>query len=267
MRFKSAILTGAAVLVTVASSACAQTKVATAPAAAAPAPAAAPAAVKRPNFAGIWQLTTMERAVIPEQSGEFTPEAKAARDHFMANYKGEDADPAVAVCLVKGMPWTSLIRARDYAQEIYQTEDRIIVMYELYDQYRNIHINGGPKPEGYNDNPQGYSVAHWEGDTLVIETTGMTPLNMISPTPRGSNAKIVERWQLKNDPVYGETLVIDLEQIDPEVYVKPARGHNELRRSPPGTSVGGYGCSAALWDQHVDKVEARLAAQKAKGAK
>lgn len=226
-------------------------------------PVATPAGPKaeeiRPNFAGVWQLASPERAVLPEFNGELTPEAKANHEHFLKYYNGEDADPAIKVCLNKGMPWTALIRARDYPMEIYQTEDRLFLMFELYDQYRTIRINGDPKPDNYPDGPNGYSVAHWEGDTLVIETTGLSPLNPIGPNLRGSEAKVTERWQLKQDPEYGEVLVVDLIQDDPEIYVKPAHGHNELRRAPAGTVVGGYGCAASLWDAHVERMEEKIA--------
>lgn len=226
-----------------------------------PAPAA-----KHPNFAGVWQLTSMDRVIMPESNGEFTPQAKANLDHFKQYYKGEDADPAVKVCLSKGMPWSSLIRARDYPVEIYQAEDRIIMLYELYDQWRSIRINGAPKPDNYPESVNGYSVAHWDGDTLVIETTGMLALNPIGPHQRSASAKIVERWHLKQDPELGELLVVDLVQDDPEVYVKPAVGHNEMKRAAPDVVVGGYNCGASLWDDHVARMEQAIAARQARKA-
>ena len=225
-----------------------------------PAPTAAPAASveKHPDFSGVWQLASPERIVTPDQTGEFTPEAKANLEHFRKFYHGDDADPAASVCLNKGLPWSALIRARDYPTEIYQTPDRIIVMLELYDQYRNIRINGAPKPDNFPESWNGYSVAHWEGDTLVIETTGLAQINPIGPNLRSRQAKVTERWHLKQDPELGELLVVDLVQEDPEVYAKPGTGHGEMKRAPAGTVVGGYGCTTALWDAHVEKVEERI---------
>ena len=230
------------------------------PASAAPKVDAAKAAAVHPDFSGVWKLADPARVVMPETNGTLTPEAKANLEHFRKYYKGEDADPAVKVCLAKGMPWTSLIRARDYPVDIYQTKDRVIMTFELYDMYRTIFIDGPPKPDYYPDGPNGYSVGHWEGDTLVIETTGIMPLNPIGPNLRGSDTKIVERWTMKKDPEFGDLIVIDLDQYDPETYVGPAHGHNELARSPAGTVVGGYGCSASLWDAFVEKKEAEISA-------
>lgn len=228
------------------------------------APAPAPVVpVKHPDFSGIWQLAVPERVILPEYNGEFTPAAKANLDHFHKYYNGDDADPATKVCLSKGMPWSALIRARDYPVEIYQTEDRIIMMYELYDQWRSIRINGAPKPDNYPESLMGYSVGHWEGDTLVIETTGLAPLNPIGPNQRSASAKIVERWQFKQDPELGRLLVVDLVQDDPEVYVRPAVGHNEMKRAAADVVVGGYNCSSSLWDQHVARMEQAIAGQKA----
>lgn len=258
MFLKLGKLAGVASLALIAMPGCAGAPVATASASA---PAASMPAQGRPNFSGVWILTTADRVVMPETNGELTPEAKANLDHFKKYYEGDNADPAIKVCLLKGMPWTSLIRARDYPVEIDQRDDRIYMMFELYDQYRAIRIGGAPKPDTYPDSPNGYSVAHWEGDTLVIETSGLMPLNPIGPNLRGMNAKVTERWSLKQDPEYGEVLVVDLEQDDPDVYVKPAKGHNEMRRAPEGTVVGGYGCSISLWDGFVEKMEEEIASR------
>lgn len=229
-------------------------------AAPAAAPVVAPApAPKHPSFAGVWQLAASERVYLPETNGTLTPEAKASIEHFKKFYKGDDADPAVKVCLNKGMPWTALSRARDYPTEIIQYDDNIFIKHELYDQYRHIRMNGPAKPDNYPESPNGWSVAHWEGDTLVIETTGLPALNLIGPNLRGNNAKVVERWTLKQDPELGELWVVDLDQIDPEIYTGPAHGHVEMRRAAPGTVVGGYNCSAALWDEHVSRMEERIA--------
>ncbi|OYU45405.1 MAG: hypothetical protein CFE44_07655 [Burkholderiales bacterium PBB4] len=203
-----------------------------------------------------------ERVELPEFHGEFTEEAKANMAHFKANYHGDDADPAVKTCLSKGMPWSALIRARDYPVEVYQTDDRIIMMFELYDQFRNIRIDGAPMPENYPESPNGYSVAHWEGDTLVIETTGMPALNPIGPNLRGNGAKVPARWSFKQAPQFGQLFVIDLVQDDPEVYAKPASGHNEMKRAAADVVVGGYNCSAGLWDDFVARKEAMIAKQK-----
>lgn len=253
MKLSSGLLLGASLLT---ASACATV----APTPAVAEEAAAEEAVERPDFSGVWKLTSADRVVMPQTTGTLTPEAQEAYDHFQKYYYGDEGDPAVQVCLSKGMPWTSLIRARDYPVEVYQTEDRIIMMFELYDAYRNIFINGDPKPDYYADGPNGYSVAHWEGDTLVIETTGIQSMNPISPHSRGFGAKVTERWTLKDDPEYGEVFVIDLVQEDPDTYVGPATGHNEMQRAPEGTVVGGYGCSIALWDKFVEEREAKIEA-------
>lgn len=226
--------------------------------------AAQPAAaspLKRPDFSGVWQVTDLKNVVMPEVVGQMTPEAKANFEHYKKDYTAPEDDPA-RLCLVKGMPWPMLARARDYPFEVYQTDGRVIMMFELYDVYRNIYLDGRPKPENYPESPNGWSTAHWEGDTLVVETTGIAPLNPIGPNLRGNGAKITERWSLQQDPAYGEVLVVDMLQDDPEVYVTPARGRNMFKRAAPGTVVGGYNCSSALWDEHVDKREAELNATK-----
>ncbi len=214
------------------------------------------------DFSGIWRVINADRVVLPgaNGNGKRTSEAQAQYDHYLKYYPGDVGDPAIHACLAKGMPWQMLSRGRNYPVEIYQTADRVIMFFELYDLYRNIRIDGPPKPDNYAASASGYSVARWEGDTLVIETTGLSPFNPIGPFLRSGDARITERWTLKQDPEHGKILTVDLLQNDPNVYAEPARGHTEWEPAEPGTVVGGYGCTSDLWDQYVADREAELEA-------
>jgi hypothetical protein len=40
------------------------------------------------------------------------------------------------------------------------------------DRYRQIFLDGRELPKNPNPTWRGYSIGHWEGDTLVVETAG-----------------------------------------------------------------------------------------------
>jgi hypothetical protein len=65
----------------------------------------------------------------------------------------------------------------------------------------------------------GYSIGRWEGDTLVVETTGLSDLQWLDVrgSPLTSEAKITERFRRPN---FG-TLEIDITIDDPKAYTKP----------------------------------------------
>jgi hypothetical protein len=59
-----------------------------------------------------------------------------------------------------------------FPQKIVQTADAVFVLSEYMIQYRQIFLDGRPLPKDPFPSFKGYSVGHWEGDTLVVETTG-----------------------------------------------------------------------------------------------
>lgn len=219
--------------------------------------AEASSAVTRPDFSGVWELAKLEYVVIPEVSGLLTEEAKAQDALYKQRFNQVTDDPA-KFCLVKGMPWTMLGRARNYPLEIHKTDSKLFMTFELYDQWRVIHLDGQAMPEGFPPSPNGWSVGHFDGDVLVIETTGLAGLNPVGLYHRSESAKITERWSLKNQDELGQVLEVDIIIDDPEVYAEPAKARQVLKRSPPGVVPGGYNCSSALWDDFVERRKVEL---------
>jgi len=105
-------------------------------------------------------------------------------------------------------------------RKMIQTPDVLVILYEGNAGVRQIFTDGRALPA--ND-PQpwwyGYSVGRWEGDTLVVETTGLRDDGWldIDGTPQTAAAKITERYRRLN---YG-TLKIDVTIDDPKAYTAP----------------------------------------------
>ena len=215
--------------------------------------------VTRPDFSGVWTSPGAEYVHLPEQTKpKFTAQAAANLAHYETNYDIGKDDPAV-VCFLKGMPWTVLMRPRDYPVEIYQTPDRVFMFFELYDTYRSIRLNEATFPENLPPAANGYSIAHWEDNSLIIETRNMPAINPISPYPRSDQARVIERWTIEQHPQLGETLHVAVTVYDPVIYAEPGHGEMIFKRAPPGTKVGGYNCSAQLWDNYVTRRESEVA--------
>ena len=101
-----------------------------------------------------------------------------------------------------------------------QTPGLLVILYEASSGVRQIFTDGRPLPK--ND-PQpwwyGYSIGKWEGDTLVVDTTGLRDggwLDIIG-TPLTDAAKLTERFKR---PSYGR-MEIDVTVDDPKAYTKP----------------------------------------------
>ena len=102
-----------------------------------------------------------------------------------------------------------------------QTPDEIVIIYEGNAGIREIFTDGRAQPKNGDVQPwwYGYSVGHWEGDTLVVETTGFRDGGWLDiwGSPLTDEAKLTERFRRLS---YG-TLRIDVTIDDPKAYTAP----------------------------------------------
>ncbi|MGB6943981.1 MAG: hypothetical protein WBE37_16395 [Bryobacteraceae bacterium] len=105
-------------------------------------------------------------------------------------------------------------------RKIIQTPDLVLILYEANDGIRQIFMDGRTLP---NDDPDpwwyGYSIGHWEGDTLVVQTTGFKEPGWIDEegTPITSAGRLTERFRRLN---FG-TLEIQITVDDPKTFTRP----------------------------------------------
>ena len=99
------------------------------------------------------------------------------------------------------------------------TPKLLVLMYEVNAMYRQIFIDGRPFPQDMNPTWNGYSVGHWDGDTLVVETRGFRDDLWIDTdgSPMSGDAKMTERIRRPN---FG-SLEIQVTIDDPKTYTKP----------------------------------------------
>jgi len=140
-----------------------------------------------------------------------------AADLLKQRREQNSKDNPDAHCLPMG-----LMQFHEHPQprKIVQTPDVIVILYEGNSGVRQIFIDGRPLP-GKDPQPwwYGYSVGKWQGDTLVVETTGFRDggwLDIVG-SPLTDQAKMTERFQRLN---YG-TLRVDVTIDDPKAYTEP----------------------------------------------
>ena len=99
---------------------------------------------------------------------------------------------------------------------------------------RRIIIDGSSLPENPEFSNGGTSVGRWEGDTLVVETTGLypdttfpIPSNPYHP-PIGENVYVVERIRLNED----DKLIVESELTAPQLLTAPISFTGVYERDP-----------------------------------
>jgi hypothetical protein len=142
--------------------------------------------------------------------------AKDLRAQRVADNQKDNPD---ANCLPMGFMQLHL---HPQPRKIVQTPQLIVIMYEGNQGLRQIFMDGRPLPI-VDENLQpwwyGYSVGHWEGDTLVVESVGFRDDGWLDVfgSPLTDKGKLTERWRR---PDYGH-LEIDVTVDDPKAYTKP----------------------------------------------
>jgi len=141
----------------------------------------------------------------------YTPEALKLRDENRA--RAVELDPEVK-CYLPGVPRANYM---DKPFQIFQSEKAFFIAYEYAGAVRNIFLDDpGEAPV---DSWMGWSHGKWDGDTFVVEVTGLVPDTWLdrSGNLHGSTTKVTERWTRTSDHTMRYEATIE----DPEVYTKP----------------------------------------------
>ena len=88
-----------------------------------------------------------------------------ARATGLLGYEEPDAH-----CLPQGVP---KINMAPVPFRIVQTDKLVVIVYEAFNLWRQVHLDGRDWAEDLNPSWMGYSKGHWEGDALVVETRGL----------------------------------------------------------------------------------------------
>ena len=104
-----------------------------------------------------------------------------------------------------------------FPMEIHAGRDLIVFRMEYFDLYRIIFIDGRGHPEGdFPHTLSGHSVGHWEGETLVVDTTHIAPGTfMNNGFDHSEDMHLTERFRVSAD---GSTLWATQVYDDPATF-------------------------------------------------
>lgn len=179
-------------------------------------------------------------ATAPKLTPEYLAKWEVMRESRMAGLS--DTDPN-ANCLSAGMPG---MMSMAYGMEIQQTRDRITLYGELNDVYRRIFLDGRKPQQRTLDDPTfaGYSVGHWEGDTLVVDTVALREDSLLDLfSPHSDALTVQERIRFTAPGILEDRVTA----TDPKALLEP---HTQVRTyrkaSPPNDELREFSCAEGL---------------------
>jgi len=128
--------------------------------------------------------------------------------------------------------------------EIVQKRNELLILAEELAEIRRIYINEKmPPAEEIPPSYHGYSVAHWEGATLVIQTQGIRAEVRFLDMPHSANMRVTERLRLTAPDMLEDQGTIE----DPAILLAPYRFTFRYKRNST-YKVAEYVCD----DNHYD---------------
>ncbi len=175
-----------------------------------------------PDFSGLWGRNTFDFEALPSGPGPITnlvrlPSGSSDPTRPAGDYNNPILKPEAASIVKQrtegavaghGFPDPStrcapynppFVAAMQLGLQFLQKKDEITILYNQDDQVRHIRLSG-KHPGRVTPSWKGDSIAHYEGDTLVIDTIGIkSDAQAVVDrygTPLGEGAHVVERYRL-----------------------------------------------------------------------
>jgi len=173
-------------------------------------------------------LSVVEGGAIP-----YRPEALAKKKENQENWLTRDPE---IHCYLPGVPRATYL---PYPFQIFQSENGILITYEYAGAVRDVYLKDpGPPPV---ESWMGQSVGRWEGETLVVEVTGLNDRTWFDRSGNFHSAqlRVVERYTR----VAPDHLLYEATLEDPEVFTRPWTIRMPLyRRVEPGAQLFDFKC-------------------------
>jgi hypothetical protein len=141
----------------------------------------------------------------------YRPEALTTKRENQENWLSRDPE---IKCYLPGVPRATYM---PYPFQILQSSNQLLIAYEYAGAVRDIHLKDpGPAPV---DSWMGQSVARWDGDTLVVDVTGMNDQTWFdrSGNFHSDALHVVERYTRTSADVISYEATIE----DPNVFTRP----------------------------------------------
>ena len=214
---------------------------------------------RRPEVLGaynVWMdagdrlLSTRQTSlVVDPPDGRVPVRAWAAADREERIARQRDDYRAMSTwdrCITRGVPGSMLPTGYNNAYRILQTPGLVVILHEMIHEARIIPVTDRAHIDGDVELWTGDARAHWEGDTLVVDTTNFNDRAMIVTSSNGGRLKglpvgdamrVVERFtRVSRDEIMWEATIEDA-----DVYDRPWTISMPLTRAP-GYEMYEYAC-------------------------
>ena len=161
----------------------------------------------------------------PDGRVPLKPSAEEARDRNLTNVDSYELMSPWDRCITRG-PGRMFPAGYNNAYQIVQTPGYVVILHEMIHEARIIPIDGRPHLDAsvrlWTGDPRG----HWDGNTLVVETTNFNDKGWIATNaasgrirgvPHSDALHLVERFTR----VDADTISYEVTIEDPNVYTRP----------------------------------------------
>lgn len=183
-----------------------------------------------PDLSGVWLLSAPV-AALKTSDGQLPPLQPAARavydQHLAAAARGDHAFDGMTHCLPPGLPRLMLVHE---PFEILQKPKVIYFLHQLNRLPRRAYV-GESLPTEPDPHYLGYSVAQWDGDTLVIDSSGFDDGTLLDNAglPHSDALHLTERYRLGAG---GKRLSLSLRVDDPKTFTRPWSAQVQFVKQP-----------------------------------
>jgi hypothetical protein len=170
----------------------------------------------KPDLTGIWVVASgkyLANIAVDGVEVPFRPEAAALyKKRRETNSVGRPTER----CLPHSVPDAALV---GYPFKIIQTPAQLVVLFEPFIDYRQIFTDGRTLPKDPQPTWMGYSVGKWDGDTLVVDSSGFNDQTWLDDGghPHSDALHVIERFRRMDFGHMELGITID----DPKMYTKP----------------------------------------------
>jgi hypothetical protein len=167
------------------------------------------------DFSGVW-TGRGNMGKTPPMTPWAQAKYDAAKPGLSARGEPLGNDPMM-MCDPVGYPRIAFYNA--YPMEFLQTKDRLVEFFDYFYVHRTIYLDGRPLPADPDPTWYGYSVGHWDGNTLVVETNGFNERSWVDNDahPHSDEMKLEERFQRVDHDTIQATMTL----TDPKAYTAP----------------------------------------------
>lgn len=130
-------------------------------------------------------------------------------------------------CITRGLVGSILPNGYNTGNQIVQAPGYVIIRNEMIHEARVIPVDGRPHVGPAIRKWMGDSRGHWEGNTLIIETTNFVPGIPVGNTPTSDALHLTERFTLADANTLNYQLTID----DSKTWTRPWTISFPLKRS------------------------------------